>query len=138
MPRDAARQRKIDQIRAAARTRREEYNLLIHNSPIKDLPHTHACAVNAAKIAAMEQEVQQWPLRMDVIQFYAEMFEQSNRYYNDLVHAVNAMSDLMKDHHVALITLLKRVGTNTELLEQYEPLDFLPLPYKPVNGDTNV
>ena len=105
---------------------------------IKDLTPRKAVELLNEEVKEIKDHIHnKCPIRVDAIQFYAEMYEQSNQYYNQLIRAVNAMSDLMKDHHLALITILKRLGVDTTELEQFEPLDFLPLNTKNIIGDNN-
>ena len=107
-----------------------------NQSKLKTIPHVQGCLENEKRIERLEDHIQnKCPIKVDAIQFYAEMYEQSNRYYNQLVRAVNAMSDLMKDHHLALITILKKLGVDTTELEQFEPLDFLPFNNQKIIGD---
>jgi len=83
---------------------------------------------NRDQLALLTEEIARCPINVHTVQFYAEQYEDSNRYYNRLMGALNALADLVRDHHCALITLLAKMGVNTETLEQYEPLGQFPLP----------
>jgi len=80
---------------------------------------------NYSRIVKLEEEIDRCPIKITAIQFYAEMFEQSNQNYNKLVTAIHAMEELIREQHLTLLTLFKKLNIDISKLEEYEPLNRL-------------